>query len=73
MCQVVLRVAICPLCQAELPLGAEGMPHRDEAVLVAHASKHTLREWLAGTQELRTELDQTTMLRDMPRCAMAQA
>jgi hypothetical protein len=67
------RVALCPLCEAEVPLGPEGLPHRDQAAVIAHASTHTLGQWLNGTQELRDRVEQIDMLRNMPRCAMAQA
>ena len=67
------RAAICPLCEALIPLGSAAVPHRDEAAVVAHLKKHTLSEWFRGTQELRDRIEQIDALRAMPRCAMAQA
>jgi hypothetical protein len=63
--------ARCPLCQQLIELPDEPLAH--DVAIRQHAFTHTIDEWIVGVQDLRNQMMNDGMLRNMPRCAMPRA
>ncbi len=71
-----LLMTLCPLCQCGVALGPADQPRdamREQEAAVAHLQQHTVAEWVACVQDLRTQLTFRDELRSVPYWAMPRA